>query len=217
MFSKEITYKIEDKEYPVYIKYKDIKNIHFRIKDNAFYISCPRLTSLATLKKGLDKYGATLIERSEAETSLYTDDYIYLYGSKVPLRLPQGVINFTNYPKITYKSKEELDKKLKKMFKDIVTSRHRIYEKKMGIKKPYNVRVRSMKTRYGSNSSKTHTITYSTFLMHFEFDVIDSVIIHELAHYFVFDHSKKFYNVVYKYCPNYNAIQRRLKKRIIYD
>ncbi|MCD8195382.1 MAG: hypothetical protein LUD22_03720, partial [Coprobacillus sp.] len=132
MYDKEISYQIEDISYPVYITYKDIKNIHFRVKDNAFYISCPLFTPMRSIKSGLSKYGATLIEKDNERPTLYTDSYIYLYGSKYELTLPQGVINFTNYPRITYESKEELDKKLRKMFLSIIVSRHRMYEAKMG-------------------------------------------------------------------------------------
>ncbi len=69
-----------------------------------------------------------------------------------------------------------------------------------------------MKTRWGTNSKKTHTLTFSMMLIHYDEEVIDSVIVHELAHYFYFDHSKNFYNVVRKYYPNYDEVQSRLKK-----
>ena len=39
-----------------------------------------------------------------------------------------------------------------------------------------------MYTRYGSNSIGKKSITYSTILMHYSPDVIDSVIVHEIAH-----------------------------------
>ena len=43
-------------------------------------------------------------------------------------------------------------------------------------------------------------------------EIIDSVIIHELAHHFVYDHSDNFYKVVYKYCPNYDILRKKLIK-----
>ena len=82
----------------------------------------------------------------------------------------------------------------------------------MGIAKPYKVRVRKMRTRYGSNAYSTHSITYSSILMHYTLDVVDSVIVHELAHDKVRNHSDKFYKVVYNYCPDYKALHKRLRK-----
>ena len=64
-------------------------------------------------------------------------------------------------------------------------ARHRYYEKIIGVKKPYKVKIRKMTTRYGSNSLTTHSITYSLVLVHYSIDVVDSIIIHELAHAFV--------------------------------
>ena len=136
---------------------------------------------------------------------------MYLLGNKIAIS-ESGEINFTNGDKIVYKSKEDLEKKLKKWFLPILEKRNRYYEQMMGIRKPYNVKIRKMTTRYGSNSGSTHSITYSTILMHYTYDVIDSVIVHELAHHFVRNHSQKFYNVVYKYYPNYKVCHRRLKK-----
>ena len=53
------------------------------------------------------------------------------------------------------------------------------------IKKPYRVSVKKMTSRYGSNSSQTHTVSYSLVLLHYSVEIIDSVIVHELAHDFV--------------------------------
>ena len=108
---------------------------------------------------------------------------------------------------------QKLEKKLKKWFLKYITYRHREYEKKM--KTCMNkVRVRKMFTRYGSNSVGRKSITYSTILMHYSSDVIDSVIVHELAHCFEHNHGPNFYKIVRKYCPNYDDLHTRLKKGV---
>ena len=84
----------------------------------------------------------------------------------------------------------------------------------MGITHTYKIRVRKMKSRYGSNSRKTMSLAFNLSLVHYSPEIIDSVIIHELVHDKVFNHSEKFYNEVYKYCPNYKALKRKLNKGI---
>ena len=76
----------------------------------------------------------------------------------------------------------------------------------------YKVTLKDMRTRFGSNSKHTKTLHFAYVLIHYSFDIIDSVIVHELAHILVYDHSKKFYDVVYKYCPDYDIYRKKLIK-----
>ena len=84
----------------------------------------------------------------------------------------------------------------------------------MGIRNPYKVKVKKMTSRYGSNSSRTRSIAFTTSLIHYSSYIIDAIIVHELAHDFYRDHSKNFYNVVFKYYPDYNIYIKKLKKVI---
>ena len=76
----------------------------------------------------------------------------------------------------------------------------------------YRITIRKMTSRYGSNSKTSKHITFATILLHYSLPIIDSVVVHELAHIEVFDHSKKFYDVVYKYCPDYDVLHKKLRK-----
>ena len=211
MPSKIITYTHNDKEYQVVITRKKMKSIRYTYKAGVFKVSAPLfLVSEKEIIKGLDKYADRLI-KADIRSVASGDSYIYVLGVKVPLK-EEGKIDFTNGESISYKNRTDLEKKLKKWFLNLITNRHRYYENKMGINKPYKVKVRKMTTRYGSNSYSSRSITYSMILLHYTVDVIDSVIVHELAHDMVRDHSKKFYDVVYKYCPDYKELHRRLRK-----
>ena len=203
----EFFYKVNEKEYPVQVTYKRIKNIHYRFKDGVFMVSCNRLVSKHTIIKGLDKFAVSLLKRSEKPAPI-TEDYMYLFGAKVDLQ-DSGEISFTNDKKIVYKDRTDLDKKLHKMFLEILKERVAYYSNIMSLPL-YKVSLKNMKTRFGSNSSYTKTLHFSYMLIHYSYEIIDSVIIHELAHTLVRDHSKKFYDVVYKYCPNYKIYRKKL-------
>ena len=107
-------------------------------------------------------------------------------------------------------------KKIKPIFLDVLTKRVRYYEKLMGVSS-YQVSVRNMKTRFGSNSKRTKRLNFALLLVHYSTPIIDSVIVHELAHIVEFNHSKKFYDVIYKYCPDYNRYRKLLLKGIYHD
>ncbi len=202
-------YKVNDKEYEVEVIYKRIKNIHYRFRDGKFVISCSKSTKKSVLLKGLDKFGENLIKRSSKENGI-GDDYIYLFGEKYPL-YESGMIRLEGYPEIKYKSKEQLLKKLKPIFLDIVTQRVKYYEHVMKLPS-YKVSIRNMTTRFGSNSKSSKHLTFAFMLIHVSTPLLDSVIVHELAHIRVFNHSKEFYDVVYKYYPNYDECHRKLRK-----
>ena len=105
---------------------------------------------------------------------------------------------------------EESLLKHKKEAREFFLSRLRYYEKLMKIEKPYALTVRDTSSRFGSNSSKTHRIMLALTLYQFTTDCIDSVVVHELAHDAFRNHGKRFYDKVYKYCPNYPELRKRL-------
>lgn len=75
-----------------------------------------------------------------------------------------------------------------------------------------NVALKNQKTRFGSCSFKNN-INLNIALMKYDFDVIDYVLIHELCHTRVKNHSEKFWKEVEKYCPEYQAIRQKLRQK----
>ena len=84
----------------------------------------------------------------------------------------------------------------------------------MKINDPYKVKVRLKSSNYGVNSRRTHTLTFTTTLIHYSLELIDAIVVHELAHHFVFNHSSDFYDVVYEYMPDYDYRIYKVKKSI---
>lgn len=70
--------------------------------------------------------------------------------------------------------------------------------------------LKNQKTRFGS-CSFVNNINLNINLMEYDFDVIDYVIIHELAHTKVKNHSFAFWQEVEKNCPNYKILRKKLK------
>ena len=68
-----------------------------------------------------------------------------------------------------------------------------------------------MKTRWGVCNKRDNSVTLNSKLMEFDLEKLDYVIIHELAHFIHFNHSKDFWNLVSKYEPNYKKIRKEMK------
>ena len=58
-----------------------------------------------------------------------------------------------------------------------------------------------------------NNINLNINLMNYDFDVIDYVLIHELVHTKIKNHSEKFWLEVEKNCPNYKILRKKLKNR----
>jgi len=80
----------------------------------------------------------------------------------------------------------------------------------MGIK-PVRVGITSAKTRWGSCSTEKR-INYSWRLMMASDDIIDYVIVHELAHILEFNHPGQFWATVASVLPDYKQRRERLKE-----
>ena len=73
------------------------------------------------------------------------------------------------------------------------------------------INITSAKTRWGSYSSRG-SINFTWRLVMAPLEIIDYVIIHELVHTKVLNHSRKFWDQVEKYLPDYRKRRLWLKK-----
>lgn len=91
-----------------------------------------------------------------------------------------------------------------------LTKRVRIIKDLMGASFK-RLRFSEQATRWGSCSS-SGTLSFNWRLIHFSPEVIDYVIIHELAHTFEMNHSAKFWRIVQHYCPNFVSHKKILSR-----
>ncbi len=202
---KETFLNINGKSFKAIIEYKRMKYIRWNIRDNVFYIRCPYGTSKTYLENALSNYKYKTRPKLPEP---FTNEYCYIFGEKQYFNACFVKIN-GHY--ILF-NKETFYEDIKPIFKDYIETRLRYFENVMGIKTHYLLSIKKVKSIYGSNSKSSHKITINSFLIHFSKDIIDSIIIHELAHDFQRNHSSMFYEIVYKYCPNYDYLQHKLKK-----
>ena len=209
------TFKYKGNEFNGICTFKtNLKKYYFRIKNNIIYVSAPFRSTLDEVINLLEtnisnKFLDKLLISNTQQTN---EDSFYLFGRKYDIEelkaISEDAFGFT------FETIEQFNKRIKKYVLEKLTLRVRYYEEIMGVYPPYKVAVRNTSTRLGSNSRKTHTISLTFNLIHYNMNVIDSVVVHELAHHFHFDHSKEFYDVVYKYCPEYKKMRSILLKGV---
>ena len=72
------------------------------------------------------------------------------------------------------------------------------------------ISMRNQKTRWGSCSSQGN-LNFNNRLLFVPEELVDYVIVHELAHRKEMKHSNAFWNVVARYLPDYKERRRKLK------
>lgn len=205
---------INNNIYDVDIIYKKgKKNITFRFKNNKFIITSPNKILPNDLINKLLKYGDKLIKKSSIP-QLISKDYVYILGIKINIK-NVNYIKFKNDSYLYFDNLDDLKNKLNDKFYALAKQYLQYYQSLMNINEDLKLKTSYLKTRYGSFSKKTNTVSLNTILYHYDIEYLKSVIVHELAHYYQMNHSKSFYQIVYKYYPNYKIIHNRLKRGIV--
>lgn len=122
--------------------------------------------------------------------------------------LQKALVRMSEKPKIDELDKNEITE-LKKQAYEIIAPILEYYSAKMGVS-PSGVSINSAKTRFGSCSSKKK-LNFSCRLALYPKEAVEYVCVHELAHITEMNHSKKFWQIVEKYLPDYKERKKLLK------
>lgn len=102
---------------------------------------------------------------------------------------------------------ENLNLQEHKAIKDKISERVAYYSQKMGV--TYGrITIRNQKTRWGSCSSKGN-LNFNYRLFYLPGELLDYVVVHELAHRRYMNHSRQFWQEVGTYFPQYEQCRQR--------
>ena len=126
---------------------------------------------------------------------------------KTLARLEKARENEASLPDVRL-TMDELDA-LKKKAREVIPARVSYYADKLGV--TYGtISIRHQKTRWGSCSAKGN-LNFNCLLMLAPSEVLDAIIVHELCHRKVMNHSDRFYKEVYRVYPDYDKWNKWLK------
>lgn len=200
----EVTYTLK-------LNYKRMRNIVFRLDEeesNTFKVSLPFGTRLSEIEQLFLKSYPKLVRLAKKVNKVPFTDKTYVFGTYLSLNEIQNSYNLKTIPTSLEEFYKVMKKPLIAFLKDQVT----IYEKRMNVPPIYKVRIRKMKTRWGTNSKKTFTLTFNERLIHFHPLIIEALVVHELAHYFIGGHGIKFYKYLESIMPGYKHYDKMLKE-----
>jgi len=115
--------------------------------------------------------------------------------------------------------KEELERLYREEARRHFTERADHFTTVLGVSYE-QIQIRNQKTRWGSYSTKTGTLSLNFRLLMAPPDIIDYVIVHELAHAEHPNHGPRFWRLVGQHVPDYESKNEWLKEngtRLIFD
>ena len=210
------------------------KNINITIKDDGTVIvSAPKRVSLAEINRVIESK-KEWIEKAKSKQSLkkiiHTDldikdgEKIYFLGELKTIKIvPSKVTSlFIEDDRLCFEVKEKYLQNqeylnvhfytaLKEKLTLILNEYMNMYLKVMNLN-INTMKLRSMRSRFGTCMPKKKEILFNTFLIHYPLESIEYVVLHEVSHLIHANHSANFYNVIAKYMPDWKSRKNKLKE-----
>lgn len=202
---------INEKTFTLNLTYKRMKRVIFRAvpsAENTFAVSLPYGTRISSLESVFKRNFISLTKLQNKTKTIPFTDKTYVFGHLLALDEIVSTYHLRKNPQHV----EDFYALMKKTLLAHLIARVDHYQSVMNIPLKYKVRVRSMKSRWGSNSSQTNTIAFNEKLIHFHPLIIDSLVVHELAHYYIKGHGADFYTYLESVFPGYKRVDKMLKE-----
>lgn len=198
---------------------KQVKNINMRISNKGeVIVSANPLVSLEKIDDFVKRKSSWILKHqteaiSKNEKCLLDENNIMLFGKPLKIKYTVGKYNYVSYDDkhlyVQYRDTSQpqkvihqfLDKLCKDVYTDIVKLTCRTL-REYQIVLP-TIKVRDMKSKWGSCIPAKQTITLNRKLIHYPLEFMEYVILHEMVHFVQPDHSKKFYHIIEGFMPDY--------------
>ena len=153
---------------------------------------------------------------SRERFTLKYGDYVLYRGKQYPIaerlgdRIGFDEVCFYMPPKLTPEQlKYSCVHIYRLLAKRDLTKKTLEFAKRMSVM-PSAIKINSAKTRWGSCSA-LKSVNFSWRLIMADDDVIDYVVVHELAHIIELNHSARFWSIIESVFPDYTSRKARLK------
>ena len=214
---------VQCKKYPITytLVTKQVKNINMRISSRGeIVVSANPFVPMDKIDDFVSSKASWIIKNlksleEKTQHTMIDDKHIMLFGNSLKIRKTSGKYNHVSYDKDTlYVQCKEgsdtdkvirqfLDKLCKDVFLDIATLTYRSLSD-YHLEFP-QIKIRDMKSRWGSCTPAKNSITLNKKLIHYPFEFMEYVILHEFVHFIQPNHSKAFYHIIENFMPDYKA------------
>lgn len=192
-----------------------LKNSYISVKDSKVILKTPKVSKfyIETLLLDKEVWIRKQIFKQKDIKKIKLGDEVLLFGSIFNIDSDEVKTLKEHISKLKLSNNEKILKSYDRFYKELavnyLTPRLKYFSNLMGLNYT-DIKFRKMKSRWGSCSSKK-TITLNTELMKVKKELIDYVLVHELAHLKHMNHSKEFHSLVENYLSDSKVLRKELK------
>jgi len=210
---------------------KDIKNVHLSVHPptGRVRISAPSSMSIETIRLfAISKLGwikrqqrRQLAQERETPREFIERESHYLWGRRYLLRVVESAASSgveidhrhieLRVPKGASQEKRRaiLDDWYRNQLRTTAADLIQEWESRLGVVVD-RFFIQRMKTKWGGSSPQRRTIRLNLELAKKEIECLDYVILHEMAHFIIPDHSEKFAALLSQHMPNWRHVRKHL-------
>ncbi len=207
---------------------KSVKNLNLRVRrDGTIHLSVPTRTTVAEAERFLSEHETWLIEaigrmerRAEIHPTDIGDTLPYLGGQlhiqwvkaesaevradlehrQLTIHLPDPTDAAMRRAAVEVFERAETEH----LVRALVDRYYPLFEKR-GVAYPAHIRVKSLKSRHGSCAPGTGSLNFALRLCELPLPFVEYVVVHELCHFLVPNHSVAFWREVERILPDRRA------------
>ncbi|MCX6726548.1 MAG: SprT family zinc-dependent metalloprotease [Candidatus Shapirobacteria bacterium] len=212
------TIEISGRQFNYTLQRKSILSLRLRLNSTgSFAVSAPHLIPQIFIDKFISEHAGWIIKNIKTPSKF--PSFLNILDKKYDLIISKtahdSVVVFDDEQKIYINShlqtsphiKKLLDKKLRILAAKLIKFHLSKYDFKYS-----HISVRNQSSRFGS-CSHSNNLNFNWQIILFPLSIFQHILLHELCHTVVKNHSVKFWNLLATYDPNYRAHRRWLKSK----
>lgn len=193
-------------------------------RDGALIVRAPLRAPEKFIREFAEKHTQWILKKqtqmravvpAPAKQYLPTETFLFL-GEEFPLEIVKGqktALALDTHFKLAESALENAEQTFQHWYREqarqILTERVRLFAGQHNLQYQ-KIRIGSARTRWGSCSDKD-VLSFSWRLILTPMEIVDYVVVHELAHTLVHNHSKRFWKQVEKFLPDYKERRKWLR------
>lgn len=189
---------------------KNIKKMYLRIKDDQIIVSAPNYVSKQEVDSFVLEHEAWINKHRINKSKIQNNDIIKVLGEEYRIVYTSNTLCIKNHVIYCSLDQYEFDELIYQYTKNYFFDRFQEICSILKIEN-INLQLKYYKSKWGSCTPSKKLICLNINLAFYSLRCIDAIILHELAHLYVMNHSNKFYDILLTWMPDYKEVVKELK------